>query len=91
MAAIDIEYCTGCRWMMRAAWTAQELLSTFEGDLDKVSLLPSPTSGCFQVRLNGYVVHDRKADGGFLELKVLKQRIRDHLNPEKDLGHSDRT
>ena len=27
---IEIEYCTQCRWMLRAAWVAQELLTTFE-------------------------------------------------------------
>jgi selenoprotein W-related protein len=89
MHTIEIEYCTGCRWMMRAAWTAQELLTTFEGQLDRVSLIPSATGGTFQVRLNGDILHDRKTDRGFLELKVLKQRLRDHLDPSRDLGHSD--
>ena len=32
---------------------------------------------------------DRKAEGGFPETKVLKQRVRDHIEPKKDLGHSD--
>ena len=33
---IEIEYCTGCRWLLRAAWSAQELLGTFEQDLTEV-------------------------------------------------------
>ncbi|MCC5845851.1 MAG: SelT/SelW/SelH family protein [Verrucomicrobia bacterium] len=85
---LEIEYCTGCRWMMRAAWTAQELLNTFENDLGGVSLLPSETGGRFQVRCGEHVLHDRKSDSGFIELKVLKQRVRDHLFPDRDLGHS---
>jgi predicted Rdx family selenoprotein len=32
---------------------------------------------------------DRKVEGGFPETKVLKQRVRDHIEPKKDLGHSD--
>jgi predicted Rdx family selenoprotein len=32
---------------------------------------------------------DRKADGGFPETKVLKQRVRDCLDPDRNLGHSD--
>jgi hypothetical protein len=32
---------------------------------------------------------DRKAEGGFPETKVLKQRVRDHIDPGRDLGHSD--
>ena len=90
MNQLEIEYCTGCRWMMRASWTAQELLTTFEGHFERVSLLPSATAGTFQVRLNGEVIHDRKTDGGFIELKELKQRLRDRLDPGQDLGHSDK-
>lgn len=32
---------------------------------------------------------DRKAEGGFPETKVLKQRVRDRIDPSRDLGHSD--
>ncbi len=39
---IEIEYCTKCRWMVRAAWMAQELLSTFEENLEAVALVPGP-------------------------------------------------
>lgn len=35
------------------------------------------------------LVWDRKTEGGFPETKVLKQRVRDHIDPKKDLGHSD--
>ena len=31
---ITIEYCTGCRWLTRASWVAQELLITFESDIE---------------------------------------------------------
>ena len=30
---IEIECCTRCRWLIRAAWMPQELLSAFEEDL----------------------------------------------------------
>jgi len=32
---------------------------------------------------------DRKTDGGFPEAKILKQRLRNHIEPERNLGHSD--
>lgn len=38
---VSINYCTGCRWMLRAAWMAQELLTTFQDELDSVTLIPS--------------------------------------------------
>ena len=46
---IEIEYCTQCKWLLRAAWLAQELLTTFEGDLKAVSLLPG-TGGVFAMQ-----------------------------------------
>ena len=84
----EIEYCTHCRWLLRAAWLAQELLTTFENDLKAVSLLPG-SGGIFEVRLNGAVLFSRKMEGRFPESKELKQLIRDVIDPERDLGHSD--
>lgn len=86
---VEIEYCTQCRWLLRAAWMAQELLITFEADLSAVSLMPG-TGGVFEVRLNGAVLFSRKAQGRFPESKELKQLIRDVIAPERDLGHSDK-
>jgi selenoprotein W-related protein len=86
---VEIEYCTQCRWLLRAAWIAQELLTTFEQDLHRVSLQPS-TGGIFEVRLNGVVIFSRKQAERFPESKELKQMIRDVISPERHLGHSDR-
>ncbi|KAG7529421.1 hypothetical protein FFLO_05649 [Filobasidium floriforme] len=42
------------------------------------------------VKEDGWVlVSDRKIEGGFPELKTLKQRIRSLVQPSRDLGHSD--
>ena len=86
---IEIKYCPGCRWLLRAAWTAQELLTTFEAELGAVTLRPSDTGGTFRVSLDGESIWDRKTEARFPEIKELKQRIRDHVAPERDLGHSD--
>jgi selenoprotein W-related protein len=86
---VEIEYCRQCRWMLRAAWMAQELLVTFEEELGAVALRPG-TGGVFQVSVDGEVVWSRKAEGRFPEMKELKQRVRDKVAPERDLGHSDR-
>jgi selenoprotein W-related protein len=85
---VVIEYCTQCRWLLRAAWTVQELLTTFPEELQEVSLRPG-TAGVFRVSLNGELLADRARDGGFPELPALKQAIRDRLAPERSLGHSD--
>ncbi|OVZ57449.1 SelT/selW/selH domain protein [Pigmentiphaga sp. NML080357] len=86
---ISITYCTQCQWLLRAAWMAQELLSTFSTDLGQVALVPG-TGGIFQIRYDGDLIWDRKADGGFPDAKALKQRVRDRLDPGRDLGHVDR-
>ncbi len=87
--SVRITYCTQCNWMLRAAWMAQELLSTFGAELGSVTLVPG-TGGVFEIAVDGETVWERKKDGGFPEAKVLKQRIRDKAWPERDLGHADR-
>jgi len=85
---VEIEYCTQCRWLLRAAWTAQELLVTFEAELGGVTLIPG-TGGVFEVRACGETVWSRRDEGRFPEMKELKQRVRDRVAPGRPLGHSD--
>jgi selenoprotein W-related protein len=85
---VEIEYCTQCRWLLRAAWLAQELLTTFEQDLAGVNLMPG-MGGILEVRLNDTLLFSRKTAGRFPESKELKQLIRDVLDPSRPLGHSD--
>ena len=88
MPAIRITYCTQCQWLLRAAWMAQELLSTFSEELGAVTLVPA-TGGAFQIELDGALLWERKRDGGFPDVKTLKQMVRDHIDPDRDLGHID--
>ena len=86
---VEIEYCTQCRWLMRAAWMAQELLTTFQDDIGEVALIPG-TGGVFEIRAAGEIVWSRAVDGGFPEIKDLKRRVRDRVAPDKTLGHSEK-
>jgi selenoprotein W-related protein len=86
---VEIEYCTQCRWLLRAAWTAQELLTTFEREMGEVALIPG-IGGVFQIRVDDELVWDRKQQQGFPELSQLKRLVRDRIAPHRDLGHSDR-
>jgi selenoprotein W-related protein len=86
---IAITYCTQCNWLLRAGWMAQELLSTFSLDLGEVVLVPG-TGGIFEIRIDDVLVWERKRDGGFPDVKVLKQLVRDRIDPTRDLGHIDR-
>ena len=87
---ITIEYCPKCGWMLRAAYMAQELLTTFTDDVHGVLIQPSEVNGRFNVRVNDEQLFDRKEAGRFPEVKELKQLVRDKVNPEKSLGHSDK-
>ncbi|MQY28166.1 SelT/SelW/SelH family protein [Nocardia aurantia] len=89
MARVAIEYCTQCRWLLRAGWMAQELLNTFGTDLTEVALVPG-SGGVFRITVDGEQIWERKSDGGFPDIAVLKQRVRDRVAPDRDLGHIDR-
>jgi selenoprotein W-related protein len=86
---LEIEYCTQCRWLLRAGWMAQELLTTFGVELGEVALVPG-TGGVFRVTLGGELLWDRKERGGFPELPDLKRLVRDRVAPDRGLGHTDR-
>ena len=89
-ARVVISYCQGCKWLLRSAYFAQELLTTFDnGELREVALSPAPVAGTWTVSVDDQVVWDRKADGGFPEAKVLKRRVRDIVAPDASIGHSD--
>ncbi|OIW33458.1 hypothetical protein CONLIGDRAFT_547162, partial [Coniochaeta ligniaria NRRL 30616] len=99
---VTIQFCTQCKWNLRAAYFAQELLQTFSTSLGEISLQPS-TGGVFkvdiyhsspssssEVKTQHTPIWDRKTDGGFPETKELKRRVRDVIEPGRNLGHVDK-
>lgn len=86
---VVIRYCTQCRWLLRATWLAQELLTTFPTDIGELVLQPE-TGGVFQVSVGDEVIWDRRTEGGFPDVGPLKRLIRDRVAPGRSLGHTDR-
>ncbi|MBC3759857.1 SelT/SelW/SelH family protein [Hyunsoonleella sp. SJ7] len=86
---IKIIYCTQCRWMLRATWMSQELLTTFADEIDELTLVPC-SGGIFEVYANDEKIWSRKDMNGFPEITELKRQVRDVIAPDKDLGHIDR-
>ena len=96
---IELEYCTKCRWLARASWIAQELLSTFSNEIGGVTLIPSEIggvtlipseiAGIFEIRCGRKIIWERGKKKGMPEIKLLKQNVRDIIAPDKDLGHID--
>lgn len=92
-ARVEITYCVRCQWLLRAQWYAGELLQTFGEELGEVALRPGTDerdTGVFRIIVDGTVVWNRKRDGGFPDIGELKRRVRDHVAPERSLGHLDR-
>lgn len=87
---VSVEYCPKCGWMLRAAYMAQELLTTFTDEIEGVMLKPAEVGGAYIISIDGVIVFDRKEQGRFPEVKELKQLVRDVVSPEKSLGHSDK-
>lgn len=87
-AHVRIVYCHRCGWMLRAAWYAQELLSTFGERLENVTLSPRH-GGIFEVYANDRRIWSRADEGRFPDAKELKQRVRDVIAPTMSLGHAD--
>ena len=88
--SITIEYCPKCGWLLRAAYMAQEILTTFSDDVQQVTLLPSEVGGSYKIFIDDKKIFDRKESNGFPEIKALKQMVRDVVNPQKSLGHADK-
>jgi len=86
--SVQIEYCCRCKWGLRAAYMAQEILNTFEADLYSVNLAPSMEGGTYKITVlpSNKVIWDRKVDNGFPESKEAKRRLRDFLFPDRELG-----
>ena len=86
---LEIEYCTQCRWLLRAAWITQELLTTFEQEIGGVTLAPG-SGGTFEIRAAGVCLWSREAQARLPDIKELNCLVRDAVAPGKDPGHTER-
>jgi selenoprotein W-related protein len=83
---VEITYCTRCRFLLRAAWLAQELLTTFESELDEVALRPG-SGGIFEVSLNGEVIASNADGAPMPDPAQVKRLLRDRIAPGRQIGH----
>jgi selenoprotein W-related protein len=85
-ARVEIIYCTRCKFLLRAAWLAQELLASFESDVDEVALRPG-SGGIFEIRLNGEVIASNANGGAIPDAAEVKRLLRDRIAPGRRIGH----
>ncbi len=77
--SVEIVYCTRCNFLPRATWVAQELLHTYADFISGLTLVPAH-GGVFEVRVNGEVLASTKTEGGFPEIRTLKERLNSLLD-----------
>ena len=85
---IKIYFCTKCGWLTRSAWMSHEILNTFNNDINSLTLVPSD-GGKFEIWCNDIIIFSRAEEGCFIEIKEIKVRIRDQIDPQRSLGHSE--
>jgi len=83
---VEITYCTKCRFLLRAAWMAEELLTTFGAELSEVTLRPG-SGGIFEVALDGTVVASNRDHAPMPDPADVKRAIRDRISPDRKIGH----
>ena len=83
---VEIHYCTQCRFMLRSAYLAQELLTTFEKELGEVALVPG-SGGIFEVRVDGETLITNRESKRMPEAGDVKRLLRDRIAPGKTIGH----
>ncbi len=85
-ARLEIRYCTQCKFLLRAAWLAQELLTTFEQDLGEVALVPA-SGGIFEIALDGETIATNRDTKRMPEASEVKRLLRDRIAPGRTIGH----
>lgn len=72
--------------MLRAAYLAQELLTSFEHELGEVALVPA-SGGIFEVTLDGETLATNRKTKSIPEAGEVKRLLRDRIAPERSIGH----
>ncbi|HMO96053.1 MAG TPA: Rdx family protein [Tepidiformaceae bacterium] len=80
--SVSITYCVRCNFLPRALWTAHELLHTYSDYIEGLELIPRG-GGVFEVRVNDELIASTKTEGGYPEIRTLKERINRLLDEEE--------
>ncbi|MEE8422813.1 MAG: Rdx family protein [Dehalococcoidia bacterium] len=64
--------------MQRAVWTAAEILSNYQEDIEAFDL-EMGSGGDFEFSIDGTLVYSKQESGEYPDIKVLKQGVVDAL------------
>jgi len=68
----------------------KEISNVPDGSADD-TVIGNPETSDPAVSVKDTLIWDRKSEGGFPETKELKNRVRNLIEPDRDLGHIDRS
>lgn len=79
---VAIRFCVQCKWNLRAAYYAQELLQTFSNTIGEISLIPV-TGGTFTIHL-----YTQSQSGDTSEAQLAGNSVTEHLvwDRKRDTG-----
>jgi selenoprotein W-related protein len=60
--------------MQRAAWTAAEILTEYQHDVESFEL-EMGSGGDFEFTLDGELIYSKQATGEYPDMKILKQAV----------------
>lgn len=83
---VETTYCTRCKFLLRAAWLAQVILTTFRSEISEVALRPG-SGGIFEVRLDGETIASNRDGGPMPDVGDVKRLLRDRIAPDRKIGH----
>ena len=64
--------------MQRAVWTAAEILSEYQSDIESFEF-EMGSGGDFELTIDGTVAYSKQVSGEYPEMKLLKQAVVDAL------------
>jgi selenoprotein W-related protein len=83
---LEISYCRKCRFLLRASWMAQELLTTFQDELGEVAIVPG-SGGILEIKLDGDVIATNRDGAAMPDPVAIKRAVRDRIAPDRRIGH----
>ncbi len=65
--------------MQRAVWTAAEILSEYQNDIESFEF-EMGSGGDFELTIDGVLVYSKQASGEYPEMKLLQQAVVEALD-----------
>jgi len=83
---ISVFYCVKSKYLACASWIVQEILSTFQDDVNSATLVPSLEKGKFIVTLDNVVIWDKKERNRLPDIDELKRVVSNYFSSDVSIS-----